>query len=57
MMVLQFYQMKKMVQEIPDADSGAIDLSKLNPGRIEIKIWKPGDESPADSIWVTIRLN
>ena len=52
-MVVQVYQNEVPVSEYLDGRSGlVIDIDR--PGRTEIKIWKPGDAEPADSVWVNI---
>ena len=52
-MVLQYYQQEKLINEYPDASSGIV-VNIQEPGLTELKIWVPGSLSPSDAIWITV---
>lgn len=53
-MVLQYYQHEKLVDEFFDARSGTtVDIPEL--GSTELKIWVPGASTPSDAIWITVK--
>lgn len=52
-MVLQYYQHEKLVNEYVEAHSG-ITISIPEPGLTELKIWVPGSSSPSAAIWITV---
>ncbi|MBN1427615.1 MAG: hypothetical protein JXB07_04465 [Anaerolineae bacterium] len=52
-MVVQYYQQEKLINEYPDASSGIV-INIPEPGLTELKIWVPGASGPSDAIWITV---
>jgi hypothetical protein len=54
MMVLQYYQHEKLIDEYFDVIS-RVTLSILESGPTELKIWVSGSSTPSDAIWITVK--
>jgi len=62
-LVLQAYQRNRLVGEYgkqAGVASGTISAGQLTggmTGRTELKIWVPGEPTPADATWVSVRAD
>lgn len=56
-MVVQYYQDERCLHACGSNEAGVRTPATLHietPGQTEIKLWRPRDSKPADSIWINV---